>query len=56
MIVTTSFEQWLQDTQHWLVRLGVSHADVLDLDVVFYHSMYLKGLAPEEAAREDACL
>lgn len=55
-VVTTSFEQWLESTQHWLIRLGVSQAEVLDLDVAFYHTMYLKGLSPEDAAREDACL
>lgn len=55
-VVTTSFEYWLQDTTAWLIRLGVSDADVLDLDVHFYRELFDKGLTPEQAAREDACL
>ncbi len=55
-VVITSFEYWLQDATAWLIRLGVSDADVLDLDIAFYRSLYDKGLTPEQAAREDACL
>lgn len=55
-VVITSFGYWLDDVAAWLRRLGVAEADVLDLDVGFYRTVYEKGLTPEQAAREDACL
>ena len=54
--VITDFETWLEDVAAWLMRLGVSDKDVLDLDVRFYRVLWWKGLTPEQAAREDACL
>jgi len=55
-VVITDFETWLEDVAAWLMRLGVSDKDVLDLDVRFYRVLWWKGLTPEQAAREDACL
>ena len=48
--------RYLNDVRDYMRLMGVPESDVMDLDLEFYRMLRRKGLTPEQAAREDACL